>query len=252
MPSLTKKVKGVIKGAEPTVGTSNLSNREAWLEEALQRIPAGLTILDAGAGELQYKRFCSHLKYTSQDLGEYDGLGDETGLHTSAWDNSKLDIQSDIIDIPVEDHSFDAIMCTEVFEHIARPVEAVKEFSRIIKPGGYLLITTPVSSLTHFAPFYFYNGYTRYFFETILGDYDFDNILVEYNGNYFEFVAQEVRRIDHAGKVYASAKKPGFLARAATHLTLRRLEKMAAADTGSHELASHGLHVTARKKQAKK
>jgi SAM-dependent methyltransferase len=235
-------------GGNNTVGTSNLPNREAWLENALKAIPDGLSILDAGAGELQYKRFCDHLKYTSQDLGEYDGSGDTSGLQTSTWDNSQLDIVSDIINIPVKDKSFDAIMCVEVFEHIPRPVEAVKEFVRILKPDGYLIVTVPVSSLTHFAPFYFYNGYTRYFFETILGDYGFKDIKVEYNGNYFESIAQEIRRINHVGELHAQTAPPlGPLHRLASRIMLKRLADLSAADKGSNQLLSHGLHVTARK-----
>lgn len=36
-------------------------------------------------------------------------------------DYGQLDIISDIASIPREDESFDAEMCTEVFEHIVNP-----------------------------------------------------------------------------------------------------------------------------------
>ena len=62
-----------------TVGSGNNANRVKWLEVALEKIPAGLTILDAGAGECQFKKFCTHLTYISQDFGKYDGSG-EVGL----------------------------------------------------------------------------------------------------------------------------------------------------------------------------
>jgi Methylase involved in ubiquinone/menaquinone biosynthesis len=52
-------------------------------------------------------------------------------LQTGPWDNSKLDIVSDILSIPLPDHSVDAIMCTEVLEHIPDPLGAIKEFSRL-------------------------------------------------------------------------------------------------------------------------
>ena len=54
-------------------GLSNLSNRIEWIEQKLLNIPKGLSILDAGAGELPYKKYCNHLNYTSQDFGQYDG-----------------------------------------------------------------------------------------------------------------------------------------------------------------------------------
>lgn len=37
-----------------TVGTKNEQVRVEWIEKTLQKIPAGLTILDAGAGESQF------------------------------------------------------------------------------------------------------------------------------------------------------------------------------------------------------
>jgi ubiquinone/menaquinone biosynthesis C-methylase UbiE len=92
----------------------NLKTREQWLEKALSEVASGSRILDAGAGELQYKRFCQHLNYVAQDFGEYNGEGNTNGLQTGTWDNSKLDIISDITKIPEDDASFDAIMCIEV------------------------------------------------------------------------------------------------------------------------------------------
>lgn len=62
------------------VGTHNQVAREAWLEKTLKRIPAGSRILDAGAGEQAYKRFCKHLNYVAQDFAKYDGRGNASGL----------------------------------------------------------------------------------------------------------------------------------------------------------------------------
>ena len=177
-----------------TVGTTNEAVRVKWIGETLKKIPEGLTILDAGAGESQFKKFCSHLKYIAQDFGEYQGDG-EVGLQTGTWDNSKLDIVSDILSIPLPDHSVDAIMCTEVLEHIPDPLGAIKEFSRLVKPGGYLLITAPFASLTHFAPYHFASGLSRFFYEKHLPDNDFEITDLQLNGNFFEYVAQENRRI---------------------------------------------------------
>src|SRR5262245_35134792 len=92
--------------AGATVGTQNRATREAWLEPTLAAIPAGSRILDAGAGELQYRRFCTHLRYVSQDFGQYDGIGDGIGRQTTTWDQTRLDIVCDIAAIPEPSNSF--------------------------------------------------------------------------------------------------------------------------------------------------
>ncbi len=232
-----------------SVGTHNLTNREEWLERTLKKIPKDKRILDAGAGELQYKRFCDHLDYVSQDFGQYTGEGNTSGLQTGTWDNSKLDIVSDILDIPVPDKSFDAIMCIEVFEHIPKPVEALKEFSRIIKKGGKLVITAPFACLTHFAPYFYYNGFSQYFYKDLLEELGFEILDLTFNGNYFEYLAQEVRRFEGVGERYApDAKKPNAVDTLSQHVLLRRLEELSAKDTGSSELLVHGINILAVKK----
>lgn len=229
-----------------TVGTSNETARVLWIEETLKKIPAGLTILDAGAGECQFKKFCSHLEYISQDFAQYHGEG-EVGLQTGSWDNSKLDIVSDILSIPLPDHSMDVVMCTEVLEHIPDPAAAIKEFGRLVKPGGYLLITAPFASLTHFAPYHFASGLSRFFYEKYLPENGFDIIELDFNGNFFEYVAQENRRIKSIAVKYAG-KKLNIFHKIIIHLNLWILQGFSKKDKGSSELLCFGIHVFARKK----
>ncbi|MBL4578395.1 MAG: class I SAM-dependent methyltransferase [Flavobacteriales bacterium] len=56
-----------------------------------------------------------------------------------------LDCQrADIMDgIPLEENSVDAIICQEGIEHFSDQAKAFSEFSRILKAGGRLIITTP-------------------------------------------------------------------------------------------------------------
>ena len=228
------------------VGTNNEATRVKWIEETLKKIPNGLSILDAGAGECQFKKYCGHLKYISQDFAQYDGSG-EAGLQTGKWDNTKLDIVSDILAIPLPAHSVDAIMCTEVLEHIPDPITAIKEFSRLIKPGGYLLITAPFASLTHFAPYHFASGLSKFFYEKHLPENDFEIIDLQLNGNFFEYVAQENRRIKSVAAKYAN-KKLNIFAKIVIHLNLLILQGLSKRDKGSSELLCYGIHVFARKK----
>ncbi|MRR53724.1 MAG: class I SAM-dependent methyltransferase [Deltaproteobacteria bacterium] len=228
------------------VGTRNESTREAWLEQALQQVPAGSRILDAGAGQLKYKKFCAHLNYLSQDFAQYDGRGDGSGLQTGSWDQSKLDIVSDISDIPEPDGSFDAVMCIEVLEHLPNPLLALEEFSRLLRPGGQLIVTAPFCSLTHFAPYHFYSGFNRYFYETHLPRYDFTIVDLQENGNFFEFLAQEVRRIPVVSKRYTGSALR-LRDKVVIYFMTALLEKLSSSDTGSAELLNFGCQVRAVK-----
>lgn len=119
-------------------------------EEATKILP-GSTVIDIGAGELRYKHHFSHCKYKSNDLA----VGD------SNWDYSNIDILSSAYNIPVEDNSFDAVMLTQVLEHLEYPDQAFNEIGRILKPGGVLILTAPLSFEEHQVPHDFFR-YTRY------------------------------------------------------------------------------------------
>ena len=143
------------------IGTNNRETREDWLKKTLLSLPKNQKILDAGAGEGQYKKFCDHLNYYSQDIAIYDGLGDNSGIQKGKRTYNTLDIVSDIVNIPVEDESFDSIMCIEVLEHIVDPNKALSELTRILKKGGRLILTAPFASLTHYAPYHYSTGFNK-------------------------------------------------------------------------------------------
>ena len=227
------------------VGTTNAFVRAEWIKNSLKKIPKGLTLLDVGAGDGPYKSECSHLKYIAQDFGKYDGKG-EVGIQMGDWDNSKLDIVSDILNIPMPDKSIDAIMCTEVFEHIPDPVRAITEFNRLLKPGGYLILTAPFCSLTHFAPYHFYTGFNRFFYEKFLPENDFSILELEYNGNYFEYMAQEIRRVGTVAQLYAGTKI-GIQDKIFLKGVLWTLQRLSKKGKNSSELLNYGIHVFARK-----
>lgn len=60
--------------------------------------------------------------------------------------------------LPFPDASFDAVLCTEVLEHIPDPTETIREIQRVLRPGGRLLVTLPWSARFHYQPF----DYHRY------------------------------------------------------------------------------------------
>lgn len=228
----------------------NAEVRHAWVIEQLKKIPAGNIILDAGAGERRYEPYCGHLKYIAQDFGEYEPLKQPTKLkfEKDKWDTSGCQIVSDITEIPLEDASVDAILCTEVLEHLKDPVLALREFSRLLHGGGVLILTAPFCSLTHMAPYYFSNGFSEYWYKAHLKDIGFEIEEITTNGNFFGYLCQELYRVNDVAKVYSgnelSPKEAGVIAEAID--TLLTLEKN---DKGSDEMLCFGYMVVAVKKE---
>ena len=55
--------------------------------------------------------------------------------------------------IPLPDESVDVIVCTECFEHMATPETTLREFARLLKPGGWIIIQSPnAAQLRNFNP----------------------------------------------------------------------------------------------------
>lgn len=96
-------------------------------------------ILDAGCGTGLFSAEAVKRggKVTSLDLGE------KLLKEVSKKCKSKLVVGS-VTDIPFKDNSFDIVICTEVIEHTDDPIKAISELCRVVKPGGQLIITTPV------------------------------------------------------------------------------------------------------------
>ncbi|WP_434687165.1 class I SAM-dependent methyltransferase [Pseudanabaena minima] len=228
------------------IGTINEQPRNQWIEQQLRALPAGLRILDAGCGEQQHRKFCQHLNYVGQDFDSYHGQGDLKGLQMGNWDQSNIDIISDIVAIPEPDQSFDVILCSEVFEHLPDPLGALKEFERLLVLGGKLILTAPFCSLTHFSPYHFYSGFNKYFYETNLRKYGFEILEIETNGNFFEYVAQELRRISYVAQRYANYNF-SELEHNTIYQSLSLLEIINQEPNNSEELLCFGYHVLAEK-----
>ena len=48
-----------------------------------------------------------------------------------------------IKNIPIENASLDAVMCSEVLEHVDSPKESIQELVRVLKPGGIMALSVP-------------------------------------------------------------------------------------------------------------
>jgi SAM-dependent methyltransferase len=137
-------------------GTGNLSveaqARYAYVEKLLRadlRPPARVVELGAAPGDQIAQLARLGFRCTSLDIGEASDewgaaeagrmarLLDEAGVEDVRWDLEKTPY-------PLDDDSFDAVVMTEVFEHLRDyPLTSLQEIHRILRPGGRLYLTTP-------------------------------------------------------------------------------------------------------------
>lgn len=60
--------------------------------------------------------------------------------------------------LPFKNNSFDGIVSAAVLEHVRRPWEVVREFHRVLKPGGKAYIDWPFLQPFHGYPSHYYNA----------------------------------------------------------------------------------------------
>lgn len=170
--------------------------RDEFVIDQLKLLKSGGNLLDAGCGSQRYKKYCSHLKYSAQDFGEYSTddkktLGSEGVGGKLGYNYGQIDYLSNIWSIPEKDCSFDAILCTEVFEHIPYPNETIREFSRLLKPSGKLILTFPTNCTRHMDPYYFYSGFSDRWALHILREFNFSEIEIIPVGDYYYWMFLE-------------------------------------------------------------
>ena len=110
----------------------------AWLEERAVAVAGPYSVLDVGCGPKPYYPFFADraARYVGVDLV----------AHPAA------DLVGRVEALPVEDASFDVVLCTQVLEHCDDPAQAVRELRRVTAPGGRVLASTHGVQVYHPSP----------------------------------------------------------------------------------------------------
>ncbi|HEY3083371.1 MAG TPA: methyltransferase domain-containing protein [Chloroflexota bacterium] len=172
--------------------TYNQRRRDEWVAGRARTLSPGTSVLDVGAGSGRYRHLFSHCVYRAQDFAEYGA--ESTTMFERPYEYTRLDYVSDATAIPVPDGSFDAVLCTEVLEHVPEPIAVIREIGRILRPGGRLFLTAPLLSALHMQPYHFYGGFTPHFYDRFLPEAGLRMVTIEPNGRYFRLLAQELAR----------------------------------------------------------
>jgi SAM-dependent methyltransferase len=112
-----------------------------WLQEEARRAHDDLgsyRLLDVGCGPKPYEPFFT--AYVSSYVG------------VDPVDNPRAELKGAVEDLPVEDGSFDVVLCSQVLEHCDDPAKAISELHRATAPGGRLLLSTHGVQVYHPSP----------------------------------------------------------------------------------------------------
>jgi SAM-dependent methyltransferase len=139
---------------------------------------SGALVIDVGCGQQPYRAMLN-------GFTRYVGL-DRPGRPDSA---SHPDVGGDASALPFADGVADAIVCTEVIEHVVEPATLLAEAHRVLKPGGSLLLSAPFTWHLHDEP-HDYWRFTEYGLRAILERAGFRVATVRATNHYFGALLQ--------------------------------------------------------------
>ncbi len=147
-----------------------------FVSEVADSLPSGAVVLDVGAGDAPYRELFTHCDY-----------------RTSDWENSVHELDVDIVApadaLPIEKDSLDAVLLTQVLEHVSDPPAVLREAARVLKAGAGVWITVPFVWELHELPFDFWR-FTPASLEQLLAAAGFVDIVIEPRSDCFTTVAQ--------------------------------------------------------------
>jgi glycosyltransferase involved in cell wall biosynthesis len=180
-----------------------------FVAAAAASLPEGSRIADVGAGSAPFRELFSHVNYVTVDRAQ--------SLHGDASD---YDVVAPAEAIPLKNASLDAILCTQVLEHVPEPAKALTEFFRLLKPEGRLFLTAPLAWEEHEMPDDYFR-YTRSGLDHLLSKAGFEHIEITGRTDCFSTLAQLLR---NARWSLGEAEDDSKVARQTAFL---RLEEMA-------------------------
>ena len=114
------------------------------IQREFAALPPGATIVDLGCGP------GSILARTTRDQDFAVAADHDPLLLATAKGAGATPVLLDLDgDLPLASASIDVVLCTDVIEHIVEPKRALEEMSRVLRPGGTVIVFTPPYDSMH-------------------------------------------------------------------------------------------------------
>ena len=146
------------------------------LKNYAQRLPPGALVLDAGAGVLSHHGLFRSQRYLSLDITR---------------DFQPL-LQGDICALPIKDQALEAVVCSQVLEHLPQPGQAIKEMWRVLKLDGIALVSVPFFYPVHTTDSKYgdYYRWTEFGLREMLNQNGFGTVSIYYKGGLFSAMVE--------------------------------------------------------------
>ena len=137
-------------------------------------------VLDFGCGSKPYRSLFKNAK-------SYIGVD----VLSSGHDHSRslIDVIFDGTNLPFPNNTFDTVVSFEVFEHVFNSEQILSEISRVLKPEGHILVTTPFCWGEHEQP-YDFARYTSFGMRSIMERNGFRVLSISKTNNSFLAISQ--------------------------------------------------------------
>jgi len=131
--------------ADRTLAGRFLQKSHMLLESTLPKEDSAGTILEVGAGSGH------HFAYVEKNFSKYIMTDASQDMLSIASEKYQKEISTGLLEIDEQnatalsypDHSVDRLIATHVLEHLPDPVSVLKEWNRVVRPGGIISIVLP-------------------------------------------------------------------------------------------------------------
>ncbi len=121
----------------------HIKKRVSYLDNVFKKynLLKSMQILDAGCGDGINLRFLTKIPDSTITGIDYNFIRMQRAQKNIG--NKMNFVVGDLLEHGFKNNSFDMIFCSHVLEHITEDLKALKNFYRMLKPGGFLILGVP-------------------------------------------------------------------------------------------------------------